>query len=258
MAPGFTIGVSLKMYFSHVHTLAWCREVRALVGSHPAIRSGAVELVVLPTFPALVPAHLTLGEAIRVGAQDLSVADDGPLTGEVGGPELAEIGCSHAEVGHAERRTLLGETDRTVGKKLAAALRNGLVPIVCVGEADQTDPESAARTVSEELHHLLGPARADGLHGRLVVAYEPHWAIGRPESAPLDHITTVCGRLRDDLRGDADFPDSHVIYGGSAGPGLLSALGDSVQGLFLGRFAHDPHALAHVLDEVHTLKEVNA
>ncbi|WP_017569293.1 triose-phosphate isomerase family protein [Nocardiopsis halotolerans] len=255
MPPDFVIGVSLKMYFSHARTLAWCREVDETAGAHPAVRSGAAELVVLPTFPALVPVRALLGDSVRVGAQDLAVADRGAFTGEVGGPELAEVGCAFAEVGHAERRNVVGETDETVGRKLAAALRNGLTPIVCVGEAVRTDPSDAARTVSEELRRLLAPARAEGLSGRVVVAYEPHWAIGASESAPVDHIAAVCRRLRSDLRADADLPDSRVIYGGSAGPGLLTELGDAVQGLFLGRFAHDPRALTRVLDEALALTE---
>ena len=82
-----------------------------------------------------------------------------------------------------------------------------------------------------------------------MVAYEPHWAIGAAEPAPDDHISTVCAALRTAVAGLDAHPDSSVIYGGSAGPGLLTRLADTVDGLFLGRFAHDPTALATVLDE---------
>ncbi|MBR8743361.1 triose-phosphate isomerase family protein [Nocardiopsis sp. MG754419] len=254
MSHDFVIGVSLKMYFSHARTLEWCRRVGALAAAHPAIRTGATELVALPTFPALVPSRPLLGPSIALGAQDVAATDAGPHTGEVGGGELAEVGCTFAEIGHAERRRM-GETDAIVGEKVSSALRHGLVPLVCVGEAERADPRTAATVVADELRRVLAPSRARGQIGRVVVAYEPHWAIGRSEAAPTEHISTVCRHLRSTLTEDGHPPESRVLYGGSAGPGLLTELGDAVQGLFLGRFAHDPDALTRVLDETLALKE---
>ena len=245
-----TLGVSLKMYFGHARTLEWSTEVARLAAAHPAITSGSTELVVLPTFPALVPTREALsGTAVRLGAQDLATEDSGAFTGEVSGTELAEIGCTFVEVGHAERRRLFGESDAVVAAKVLAALRNGLTPLICVGEPERGAADAAAEECVAELDRVLGAARAAGHRGRVVVAYEPHWAIGAPEPAPAEHIATVCGRLTAHLGADGPGGSDRVVYGGSAGPGLLTALDGAVRGLFLGRMAHDPAAVATILDE---------
>ncbi|MEQ3553554.1 triose-phosphate isomerase family protein [Pseudonocardia nematodicida] len=245
--PPTIVAISLKMYFTHARTLEWCRRVRGIADSHDAVGPDGTGLLVLPTFPALVGAREILGDAVALGAQDVAVADHGPHTGEVGAPELAEIGCTVAEIGHAERRAA-GEDDSVVGAKVVAALRNGLVPLVCVGEATRTGPDAAAAGVAAELDRVLAPARDAGLlPAPLIVAYEPHWAIGAPEPAPAEHVAAVCGRLRTEL--DSVGGSTRVLYGGSAGPGLLGRLGGTVHGLFLGRSAHDPDAIVRVLDE---------
>lgn len=240
------IGVSLKMYFGHHQTLNWARRVAALSDRHPAVTSGAARLFVLPAFPAIVPmAGVLSGSEVAVGAQDIATEDTGPYTGEVGGPFLKEIGCHYAEVGHAERRRLYGEGDTVVAAKTAAALRNGLTPVLCVGELDRVPPQEAARRTVAEAERLLA-----GLRGAVVVAYEPQWAIGAPEPASAEHITTVCTALGEWLDARPQHAGSQVIYGGSAGPGLLTRIGPAVDGLFLGRFAHDPAAVESILDEV--------
>ncbi|GGX73133.1 triose-phosphate isomerase family protein [Streptomyces minutiscleroticus] len=240
------LGVSLKMYFGHHQTLNWTRKVAAVADRHPAVTSGAAKLFVLPPFPAIVPvAGLLSGSGVDFGAQDVATEDSGPYTGEVGGPYLKEIGCRYAEVGHAERRRLYGEGDTVVAAKTAAALRNGLTPVLCVGELDPVAPDEAARRTVAEAERLLR-----GREGAVVLAYEPQWAIGAPEPASAEHITTVCRALRDWLGARPHHAGSTVIYGGSAGPGLLSRLGPAVGGLFLGRFAHDPDAVASILDEI--------
>ena len=142
-----------------------------------------------------------------------------------------------------------GETDEVVAAKTRAALRNGLTPVLCIGESDRQDGADAARVTIAQ----LGSALADAPAGPVIVAYEPVWAIGAPEPAPVAHIQAVCTALRGALDFLPGRSGSAVIYGGSAGPGLLTALGASVDGLFLGRFAHDPATLAAVLDEAATL-----
>lgn len=246
----YVIGVSLKMYFSHARTLEWCRDVADLARSHRAVQSGHAELFVIPGFLS-VPAAVDILEGVAaVGAQDLAEADSGAFTGEVSGAEIAEVGGRLAEVGHAERRRLFGETEDVVRAKTAAALRNGLTPVLCVGESDRGDTSEAARECLRQVDDALETARAEGLRGTVIVAYEPHWAIGAEAPAEPAHIREVCARLRDHVRSLSDFPDSKVIYGGSARPGLLHDIAQDVDGLFLGRFAHRVEALGEILDEV--------
>jgi triosephosphate isomerase (TIM) len=252
--PCATVAISLKMYFSNARTLDYCRALAALAANDDGVRTGSTELVVLPSFVS-IPAALTAlrGTPVKVGAQDLAAADTGPFTGEVSGAELAEIGCTHVEVGHAERRTLFGETDSVVAAKTRAALRNGLVPILCVGEPSPTDTATAADTcVRQVLSALPEDVAAGAAPPRVIMAYEPYWAIGAPRPAPTDHVADVCRRARTALTGHV--PDLVVIYGGSAGRGLLADLDGDVDGLFLGRFAHDPQAVAGVLAEAAALQ----
>ena len=254
----FTIGVSLKMYFGHAEALRWFDRVAELAAAHPALRSGAAELFVIPSFPALPAAVERLVPAgVRVGAQDLFWEDRGAFTGEVSGAELAELGVTLAEIGHAERRRLFGETDETVARKTAAALRNGLTPVLCVGEADQTDAARAASHCIAEFDRAVAGVEP-GHAGGVLVAYEPHWAIGAAEPASPAHIAGVTERLAAHVATVPGYEESRVIYGGSAKPGLLPKLGSAVGGLFLGRFAHDPAALGAILDETVQLAEVPA
>ncbi|MGX1667967.1 triose-phosphate isomerase [Streptomyces sp. NPDC055400] len=248
------LGVSLKMYLGHHETLNWSRKIVQLADRHPAVTSGAARLFVLPAFPAIVPvAGILARSGVDIGAQDIATEDVGAYTGEVSGPYLKEIGCRYAEVGHAERRRLYGEGDTVVAAKTAAALRNGLTPVLCVGELDPVDPEEAARRTVAEAARLLY-----GMGGKVVLAYEPQWAIGAPEPASPEHINTVCTALGEWLKARPQQAGSTVIYGGSAGPGLLTRLGDSAGGLFLGRFAHDPAAVGRILDEVEAMNSTSA
>ena len=243
------VAVSLKLYFDHAETLRWSRRVAALARAHVAVVSGAIELAILPSTPSLSEVRrLVAGSAVRLGAQDLSCFDTGPYTGEASGRQLREVGCRYAEIGHAERRRLFGDDEERIRGKTAAALRNGLVPLLCVGEDMRGSPAAAAEQAVDQLRSAL--AGASGTTGlpEVVVAYEPVWAIGAAQPAPAEHIRTVCAALAAEL-GDHGDRTSRVIYGGSAGPGLLDELGAEVDGLFLGRRAHDVDGLAAVLDE---------
>jgi triosephosphate isomerase len=245
------VGVSLKMYLGHAETVAWCEAVAGIARAHPATARGEAELVVLPSYLSVPAAVGILDGIAAVGAQDLATEDSGAFTGEVSGGQVRELGGVFVEVGHAERRRLFGETDEVVRRKADAALRAGLVPILCLGEEAEQDPADAARESGRQLDDALALARESGHGGRIVVAYEPQWAIGADAPASDAHIRAVCRDLRARVRALDGHSGSAVIYGGSAGPGLLTRIGDDVDGLFLGRFAHDPRAVAAILDEVH-------
>lgn len=243
------------MYFSHARTLEWSREAVELSRGHSAVLDGRAELFVLPGFLSVAEVTSLVGAAgsaaahWSVGAQDVCWAEDGAYTGEVSATQLAEVGVRYVEVGHAERRRLFGEDDGVVAAKTAAILRHGLTPVLCIGETERMEPAAAVEVCLAQIASALGPARAAGDRGRIVVAYEPVWAIGASEPAGVEHIVGVCGPLRTALALDPDYA-GEVIYGGSAGPGLLREVGEHVDGLFLGRFAHDPQAIQGILDDV--------
>ncbi|MFT4306340.1 MAG: triose-phosphate isomerase [Microbacterium sp.] len=249
MSP-VAVGVSLKTYFGRRQARVWFSRAAEIARACTAVRRGTVEVFVVPTYLQLDDALGSFaGTGVHVGAQDVSAYPTGAYTGEVTAAELAESHVTHAEIGHAERRRLFGETDEVTAAKAAAALGAGLTPILCLGESERQDAAGAAAATLAQLRADLDGAPA----GRVIVAYEPVWAIGAPEPAGVEHIAAVTRELRTELDARPERRGSAVIYGGSAGPGLLTRLGDDVDGLFLGRFAHDPQAFAAVLGEAEQL-----
>jgi triosephosphate isomerase len=237
------VGVSLKMYLDVDETRRWLERVAELSRE---MADAAVEVFVAPSFLSLTTAHEVLaGTPVRYGAQDVFWEDRGPFTGEVSALMLREVGCSYAEVGHAERRRLFAEDDSVTARKAMAAARAGLVPVVCVGETHRAEADAAARECEAQLEPVL---RAVSDDADLVLAYEPVWAIGAPEPAGSEHVRAVAGRLR---RRVAHRPGrTRLIYGGAAGRGLFAALAGEVDGLFLGRCAHDVENLGSVITEI--------
>lgn len=247
---GLVIGFSFKMYFGYQQTLDWCLRVREIAAASPAILDGSVRLFLMPSLPCLLPViQMFRDTSIEVGAQNLYFEDRGPFTGEVSGQLLAEVGCRLVEVGHSERRRMFAESDEVVALKVAAALRNGLCPVICVGEEEPSDAADACRESTRQLESALGRIPRDPRIVPVIVAYEPLWAIGAEQPAPENHIAEVCRGLREFTTSVRPDTADRVIYGGSAGPGLLERLGEGVDGLFLGRHVHDPNAMQAVLDE---------
>jgi triosephosphate isomerase len=235
------------MYRSHSQTLGWLAQVKEKIAPLPAVVSGDVGVFVLPGFVSLADCQRELSETnISWGAQDFYYEDSGPYTGEVSAQDLLDVGCSFVEVGHKERRTIFGETDDLVSRKTAQALRKGLVPIVCVGEKEQTNPRDAASVCIQQIEASTAHANVEGLHGAIVLAYEPYWAIGSDKPAPLDYILETVELLNGALAG---FPSSVVLYGGSAGKGMISSLYPEVSGLFMGRSGHNVDTILDVIAE---------
>ncbi|WP_285244461.1 triose-phosphate isomerase family protein [Pseudarthrobacter sp. fls2-241-R2A-127] len=246
------IGVSTKMYLGYRESLRWLSEVRSIVDDRPglAAQDSPVRVFAIPSFPVLEPAaRILAGSPVLLGAQNCAWGD-GPLTGEVSPGMLAELGVSLVEIGHAERRRLFGEDDAVVARKVRAAVEHSLTPLLCIGEPDRLDAGAAAAFCVEQVHAATD-GDAELLH-RLVLAYEPVWAIGANEPAAPDHVNAVLTQIRAAL--GARCP---LIYGGSAGPGLLPQLA-AADGLFLGRFAHDAANLGRVLDEAMLVRQAGA
>ena len=243
-APTTIVGVSTKAYLGWRDSLDWVDRVHDLLVAAPL--SAGTRLFVVPSFPVIPAAVERLAPlGVIVGAQNVAVSA-GALTGEVSAGMLRELGVGIVEVGHAERRSVFQETDDVVRTKLAAVLAEGMTPLLCVGEPDEGDPVTAAAFCADQIASAI--AGNESRLAEVIVAYEPVWAIGAAEPAPVAHIVGVVAALRRALADRYATSVGQIIYGGSAGPGLLAML-PSVDGLFLGRFAHNPANLRIVLDE---------
>ncbi|KAF9893851.1 hypothetical protein FE257_010021 [Aspergillus nanangensis] len=207
------------------------------------------------TLPPPVTADSTtaLPPPFLLGAQDCFWESLGAYTGEVSPQSLRSMGVTIVELGHAERRALFGETDATTGKKAAAACAHGMVPLVCIGEETTPGPvasEAVGLAVRECVVQVRAVLEAIPAHAPVIFAYEPVWAIGKPAPAGVDHIAAVVGGIKAVI-GERD-GDVRILYGGSAGPGLWGkgGLGKAVDGMFLGRFAHEVEGVRKVVREV--------
>jgi triosephosphate isomerase len=194
--------------------------VRGILEGAPGV-AGA-DLVVIPPFTALSEvAGILRGTRVKLGGQDLYWEEKGAFTGEVSGPMLRDAGCSHVIVGHSERRQHFGETDETVNRKVGAALKAGLTPILCVGET--LEERETGRTVGKVDAQL-----EKGLAGRtpeevrsVVLAYEPIWAIGTGRTASPSQAEEVQARIRRRLEekyGNETAACAIILYGGSVKP----------------------------------------
>ncbi|KAK9476114.1 Triosephosphate isomerase [Lipomyces japonicus] len=247
------IGVSLKMYFSPSRTKAYVEEFAGLITrDYGAV---AADIVVLPDFLTVAHAAHVVPSPGAVGAQDCFWQPSGAFTGEISPAHLAELGVRFVEVGHAERRDLLAESDEITAKKVASAVKAGLAPIICVGEPVRRDVDAAAEFVNAQVTAALAQIEtvADSSAGQaqVVLAYEPVWAIGQPEPAPVSYINAVAAKIRHHVDANLSSVASiRIIYGGSAKPGLVSLLNPEVlDGLFIGRFGHQVSQFKIMLDE---------
>jgi triosephosphate isomerase len=239
------VGTSWKMN----KTLAEARHyASALAGLGPN-RWPGVQPFVIPPATALAAVRAELGEhsPVLLGAQNAHWEDSGAWTGEVSVPQVADAGARIVELGHSERRAFFGETDETVNLKVKATLRHGLVPLVCVGEP------SEVFDAGESCSHVLGQVRAAfaGVSelDRVLVAYEPIWAIGvdgRP--AASCEIADVFAALHAEYGGSF----RAVLYGGSVDRenALTTLAVPGVEGLFVGRAAWQAEGLVGLLDMV--------
>jgi triosephosphate isomerase len=210
-----------------------------------------VEVVVCPPFTALSASlEAVRGSRIRVGAQDCYWEKEGAFTGEVSVPMLADLGCSHVIVGHSERRQYFGETDATVDRKIDAVLASGLTCIGCLGETLQEREQGETLTVLDRqlrggfARHLGSP--------RLVIAYEPVWAIGTGRTATPDQAQEAHAFLRQVIgrMAGADVAAGiRILYGGSVKPDNIKALmaQPDVDGGLVGGASLDPSSFARIV-----------
>ncbi len=209
-----------KMFKTVPEAVSFLNEVKG-----KAEVSGVESVICAPytNLPALVQA--AKGTSLRIGAQNLHWEDNGAFTGEVSGVMLKDLGINYVIIGHSERRAYFAETDGTVNKKVHAAFKHGLTPIVCVGEkleereAGQT--KEICKTQTEAAFQGLSKDQA----AQVVIAYEPIWAIGTGKSSTAEDAQDVIGYIRGLV---ADLYDSEIAqsvriqYGGSVKPGNIA------------------------------------
>jgi triosephosphate isomerase (TIM) len=193
--------------------------IQGLLAADLSVSAPKADVAVCPpaVFIADVAAALA-GSAIAVGSQDVSVQAQGAFTGEVSGPMLKEFGVTYAIVGHSERRSYHAESDQLVADKAKAALSHGLVPIVCVGETlAEREAGQTEAVVGRQLQAVIDTLGADLV--KVVVAYEPVWAIGTGKTASPEQAQAVHAFLRAQLKAaQAEAATVPLLYGGSVKP----------------------------------------
>jgi triosephosphate isomerase len=224
-----------KMNKDHREGAALAGEILAGLAAKPA----SCEVVLLPPFTSLPAVMQAIaGSAVAGGGQDLFYEDEGAFTGEVSGPMLKSLGCASVLVGHSERRHVIGEGSELLAKKLRAALRSGLEPIYCVGELlEEREAGRAEAVVERQLRDVLAGLSAAEI-ARVVLAYEPVWAIGTGRTATPEDASSMHAFIRRTLErmfGEAA-REVPILYGGSVKPENAAALlsRDGIDGFLVG------------------------
>ena len=242
------IAANWKMYKNPEQTREFFRAFLPMIAGHE--RS---EIVVCPPYIDLHAAvESAQGSAIAVGAQNVYWKEEGAFTGEVSCHMLKSAGCTHVIIGHSERRQFFGETDETVNLKLKAALNSGLTPIVCVGEVlEEREAGLTEDVLRRQCLRAFDAISGERAH-KLVVAYEPVWAIGTgktatPAMAVEAHLTIraeVSKSLGDDLARKL-----RILYGGSVKPENAKALmsEEEIDGALVGGASLDARSFASIV-----------
>jgi triosephosphate isomerase (TIM) len=237
-----------KMYKTVQEAVFFVKELRSLVKD-----VAGVEIAVAPPFTAVhAAAEAARASNIGIAAQDLFWERDGAYTGEVSAAMVREAGAEYVIIGHSERRTMFGESDLSVNRKLQAAFGAGLTPIVCIGESlEQREAEATMAVLDSQLQRGLDGISAEQV-GLLVVAYEPVWAIGTGRVATPAQAGEAHAHIRRRLRAwfGAEAADlCHVIYGGSVKPDNVAELvgQPDVDGALVGGASLDVRAFADLV-----------
>lgn len=242
-----------KMYKTVHDTVRHIKELRPLLKD---VRGA--DVIIAPAFPALYSAaEAARGSDIEIAAQNLHWEREGAFTGEVSAAMIRDAGAEYVIVGHSERRTLFGETDLTVNKKLVAALGAGLGPIACIGETlDQRESNQTLAVLDRQLQAGFEGLTAEQL-GECLLAYEPVWAIGTGRNATPEQAGAAHAHIRSRVRQwfGADAAERlRILYGGSVKPDNIASLvaQPDVDGALVGGASLDARAFSEI---VHTAQK---
>ncbi|SDL36432.1 triosephosphate isomerase [Clostridium cochlearium] len=191
----------------------------------PKVKEAKCEVVVCPPFICLPKIReITEGTNIKVGAQNMYFEEKGAFTGEISPIMLEKLNIDYVIIGHSERRQYFGETDETVNKKIKAAFEHNLIPILCVGETlDEKENDVTEEVVSKQVKLALSGLREDEIE-KLVIAYEPIWAIGTGKTATSEEANEVISFIRNtvkNLYGEKAAESIRIQYGGSVKPSTI-------------------------------------
>lgn len=228
------------MYKTQAESQAFLRDFKPLAEEAPENR----EIVLCVPYTDLGTLSQQLhGGRIRLGAQNVHWEDCGAYTGEIAGAMLTELGVQYVIIGHSERRQYFGETDETVNLRLRAAQKQGLTPILCVGESKaQRDHGETETVISQQLKRgLVGVDQS-----RLVIAYEPIWAIGTGDTCEATEANRVIGAIRAQLNN----PDVSIQYGGSVKPENIDEImaQPEIDGALVGGASLDAQGFARIVN----------
>ena len=247
MRPPFIAG-NWKMFKTVAETVNYIKQFRGLVKN-----AAGVDVVVAPPFTALhAAAEAARNSNVAIAAQDLYWEREGAFTGEISPTMIAEAGAQYVIIGHSERRTLFGETDASVNRKIGAAFAAGLTPIVCIGETlDQRERGETFNVLDRQIRDGLDGITAERLV-ELIVAYEPVWAIGTGRNATPAQAQEAHAHIRKRLQGwfGADAAERvRLIYGGSVKPENIADLVSQadVDGALVGGASLDVKAFADIV-----------
>ena len=237
------------MHKTAAEAVTFVHQFRHALGPHVS-----VEVLILPPFTSLhgIQEVLRPDDRFSLGAQDLHWESDGAYTGEISGLMLKALGCRAVLIGHSERRRLFGETHAHVNKKLKAALRQNLAPILCVGETlEEREAGHTESVVKAQLLHGLRDVPADHVTD-VTVAYEPIWAIGTGRAATVQQAEEVHASLRAILRAEwANVgTETRIIYGGSVSPHNAREFFESneINGALVGNACLEPESFAKICE----------
>ena len=238
-----------KMYKTPAETTAFFEKFRPLAG-----QAEHCEVVICPPFTNLAAAaEATRGSHIHIGAQNIAWAKEGAFTGEISGPMIVATGATHAIVGHSERRQYFAETDETVLKRTLAALEFGLSPIVCVGERleERESGHTEAVLVRQFQQGIAGLSERQFV--RIVIAYEPIWAIGTGKTATPEMAAGAHRAIRGEVRakfGNEAGEAIRILYGGSVKPDNIRTLmaQPEIDGVLVGGASLDPVSFASIVN----------